>query len=70
MLDGTAYCVYGSDSDVPAVLIHGLGLSKSTWDDHIPMLAETMQVVTYDLYGHGGSEPPPTTPSLSMLPIN
>ena len=67
MLDGTSYCVYGSGSDVPVVLIHGLGLTKSTWDDHIPLLAETMQVVTYDLFGHGESNPPPTTPSLSMF---
>ena len=67
MVERTAYCVHGSDSAVPVVLIHGLGLTKSTWDDHVPLLAETMQVVTYDLYGHGESDPPPTTPSLSMF---
>jgi len=64
---GTAYEVSGAARAPLVVLIHGLGLSRRTWDDHLPDLSNRYRVVSYDLYGHGESAPPPDTPSLSLF---
>jgi len=42
----------------PVVLIHGLGSSTRDWDDHVPELAKTYEVITLDLRGHGRSDKP------------
>ena len=47
-------------------LIHGLGLSHHLWMDYIPKLSEKYRVLSYDLYGHGDSKPPPETASLTV----
>lgn len=63
----TAYDQAGADNAETVVLIHGLGLNRATWADLIPDLAENYRVITYDLFGHGESAPPPQTPSLAIF---
>ncbi|MGE5287323.1 MAG: alpha/beta fold hydrolase [Micromonosporaceae bacterium] len=43
----------------PLVLLHGLGLSRQSWDPVVPALAERFGVIAVDLPGFGGSEPAP-----------
>ena len=49
------------------VLVHGLGLTRATWDGFVPSLAQDYRVITYDLCGHGESALPKEQPSLSVL---
>ena len=49
------------------VLVHGLGLTRATWDAFVPALAQTYRVLSYDLPGHGDSALPQEAPSLTML---
>lgn len=62
--DGTAYDLTGPDGAPVLVLIHGLGLCRHLWADHLPKYCEHYQVLNYDLYGHGDSAPSPDTASL------
>lgn len=66
--DGTA-CQRNGPADAPAVvLIHGLGLNRACWQWTTPaLLAAGYQVITYDLYGHGQSVPPPAPPTLTLF---
>jgi pimeloyl-ACP methyl ester carboxylesterase len=64
---GTSYDVTGPDGAPVLVLIHGLGLTRATWDDFVSVLARDYRVVTYDLCGHGQSLMPPVKPSLTVL---
>jgi (E)-2-((N-methylformamido)methylene)succinate hydrolase len=42
-------------SDLPAlVLLHGVGLNQSIWEDQVKFFSPTHRVLTYDLLGHGG----------------
>ncbi|XDZ64892.1 alpha/beta fold hydrolase [Alphaproteobacteria bacterium LSUCC0684] len=52
---------------VPILLIHGLGLNQEMWAAQIDALAERGPVITYDLFGHGVSPPPPETPCLGLF---
>ena len=65
--EGTAYWVHGPDDGQPIVLIHGLGLNRECWEWTIPALPGRYRVITHDLYGHGESPVPPSTPSLSLF---
>jgi pimeloyl-ACP methyl ester carboxylesterase len=65
--DGTAYEVVGPATAPVIVLIHGLGLSKECWQWTVPALRDRYRVLSYDLYGHGASAPPPETASLSLF---
>jgi len=49
-----AYFQTGAAGD-PVVLIHGSLADHRSWDRVVPTLAETMEVVTYDRRGYGGS---------------
>ena len=65
--DGTAYDIFGPQHAPAVVLIHGLGMTRATWDNIVPVLALNFRVITYDLSGHGESKLPGTTPSLTVL---
>lgn len=64
---GSAYELNGPESAPVVVLIHGLGLNRHTWQWHEPELAARYRVLNYDLFGHGDSDAPPETPSLSLF---
>ena len=64
---GTAYELTGSPNNPTLVLIHGLGLNRKVWTDHIEPLAASYRVLTYDLFGHGETVQPPSRPSLSLF---
>ncbi len=64
--DGTAYDLSGPEGAPVIALIHGLGLCREIWKEHIPHFAKRYRVLNYDLYGHGESQPPPSTASLSV----
>ena len=62
--DGTVFERYGPEDAPALVLIHGLGLCRDLWAQHIPALAERHHVLVYDLPGHGDSAPWPANASL------
>lgn len=64
---GTAYELYGNRQKPAIVLIHGLGLTRHTWDDYIQDLADDYFIIAYDLLGHGQSALPQMPTSLSLL---
>lgn len=55
--DGTAYELAGPEGAPLVVLIHGLGLNRDLWTNHVPELAGTFRVLTYDLVGHADGPP-------------
>ena len=61
---GTYWRRTGTPGAAPVVLIHGLGLTHTTWDSFVPDLGERHDVIQYDLVGHGRSGPPPAALSL------
>ncbi|WP_170418301.1 alpha/beta fold hydrolase [Ruegeria sp. HKCCA5763] len=65
--DGTHLKMTGPEGAPVVVMIHGLGLNQDCWQWTIPALSDRFRVLTYDLYGHGQSAPPPERPSLSMF---
>ena len=65
--DGTNFMLTGPNTAPVVVLIHGLGLNKDCWQWMIPDLTDSYRVLSYDLYGHGGSNDPVTEPSLSLF---
>lgn len=67
MADRTAMDRHGQPGGPGVVLIHGLGLNRHVWQWTMPALADRYDILTYDLYGHGDSGPPPDTPSLSLF---
>ena len=64
--DGTAYDVLHKADAPVMVLIHGLGLCRHMWRDHIADFASDFQVVCYDLLGHGDSVAPTAPTDLSL----
>ncbi len=65
--DGTHFELVGPADAPVVVLIHGLGLNLECWQWTTPALTDCYRVLTYNLYGHGGSSAPPETPSLSLF---
>ena len=65
--DGTAYWLDGPEDGPPLVLIHGLGLTSSLWQAHLPALCARYRVLNYDLYGHGQSRPAERPLNLSVF---
>ncbi|MGB7206231.1 MAG: alpha/beta fold hydrolase [Anderseniella sp.] len=64
--DGTRFEVV--EGPGPAVLlVHGLGLNRHMWQWQRNAMAERYTVISYDLFGHGESPPPPETPSLTLF---
>lgn len=64
---GTAYDLTGPADAPVLVLIHGLGLTRATWADFVPVLARNYRMLSYDLCGHGESARPNRVPSLTVL---
>ena len=64
---GTAYDLTGPSGAPVLVLVHGLGLTRATWAAFAPALAQNHWVLAYDLCGHGQSDLPAATPSLTTL---
>ena len=64
--NGTAYQLLGEPGQPVIILIHGLGLCRKLWESYLPTLTKTHQVLNYDLYGHGNSQPLPETASLAV----
>ncbi len=54
--DGVAFEVMGTGD--PVVLIHGFSLDRRMWDPQLFALVDRYRVISYDLRGHGTSEPP------------
>ncbi len=65
--EGTHFELTGPEDGPVVVMIHGLGLNQNCWQWTIPALSDRFRVLTYDLFGHGQSAPPPERPSLSMF---
>ncbi len=69
--NGTAYRLIGADNaadNAPVVvLIHGLGLCSSLWDEYLDALSTRFRVLIYDLYGHGASLPASVPLNLSVF---
>ena len=55
-----------SGTGAPLVLLHGIGLSRHSWDPVIPALAGHFDVIAVDLPGFGDSGPMP--PQVEPLP--
>jgi (E)-2-((N-methylformamido)methylene)succinate hydrolase len=64
---GTSYALTGLRGAPVLVLVHGLGLTRQTFDAFVPVLAQGYRVLTYDLCGHGESAMPQEKPSLTVL---
>ena len=65
--DGTEFELTGP-SDAPLVtLIHGLGLNRGMWREHVEIISGRYRVLSYDLLGHGRSAPPAEKPTLSLF---
>jgi len=65
--DGTVYDLAGPEGAPVVALIHGLGLTRGTWDGLLPALVQRYRVLTYDLFGHGESAAPLATPSVTLF---
>ena len=64
--NGTAYELHESGDKPVVVLIHGLGLNRHIWKDHLAAFSADYSVLSYDLYGHGESALPPYKPDLTL----
>jgi len=58
-LDGWQYAYSDEGSGPPVVLLHGLEMDRSLFDNQVEALRGTYRVVTLDAPGHGESAPVP-----------
>jgi pimeloyl-ACP methyl ester carboxylesterase len=65
--NGSRYELSGAAATPVIVLIHGLGLNRQVWEKYRSRLGQRYRVLTYDLYGHGESAPPPRAPGLTLF---
>jgi len=63
---GTAYSLTGPRNAPVVAFIHGLGLCQQVFEAMLPAF-KNYRVLTYDLYGHGGSDPLAGTASLESF---
>lgn len=54
-----AYRLLGAEANPLVVLAHPLGMTQAVWDDLLPQLLPRYRVLTWDLPGHGASQPWP-----------
>jgi 3-oxoadipate enol-lactonase len=52
-----AYETEGPRNSVPVLLVHGFPFSKAMWEYQVAALRKDYYVVTYDVRGHGASDP-------------
>ncbi len=53
---GTAWSRFGNPrAHSPIVLIHGVGMQQAYWAPQVNELSSEFEVVTYDMWGHGGT---------------
>lgn len=64
---GTSYTLKGPQDAPVVALIHGVGINRRIWSGYEATLSERYRVLSYDLYGHGESAPPPATLSLRLF---
>ncbi len=62
----TAFDIQGPVDAPWVTLVHGIGLSREIWADHVDDLSRQFRVLNYDLWGHGRSGPLPAPASLSL----
>ena len=60
--DGT--CARISGAGPALILLHGVGLNQSIWVEQAKYFADSHQVITYDLLGHGRSAAVPDSAAL------
>ena len=54
-------------SDIPTILIHGLGLNWRTWHSVLGPTSESGRVIAYDLRGHGEARDAPLVEDIASL---
>jgi pimeloyl-ACP methyl ester carboxylesterase len=66
-VDGASvsYLDIGDGDGTPVIFVHGLAGQWQNWLENIPRIAEGRRVIAPDLPGHGASEPPRETISIS-----
>ena len=52
-----SYTDNGPDEAPVIIFIHGFPLNKTMWDNQVDALKEDYHVISYDIRGHGDSEP-------------
>lgn len=63
--NGTAWSAFGQHSPhPPVVLLHGVGMSQEFWAPQVHGLYASHEVITYDMWGHGGT---PSNPAATTL---
>lgn len=67
--NGTAHELHGRPGAPVVAFVHGLGLNRGMWRAFAAALSGRYRVLVYDLFGHGGSAPPPGAVSLSMFSL-
>ncbi|KAA3630703.1 MAG: alpha/beta hydrolase [Bacteroidetes bacterium] len=66
-LNGIELYYETSGEGEPLLFIHGLGSSTRDWQDQVKCFSDKFQTVTVDLRGHGQTEKPPSTYSISLF---
>ena len=51
----------------PLLFIHGLGSSTRDWENQIDFFSKNYQVILVDVRGHGQTDKPPGSYSISMF---
>jgi 3-oxoadipate enol-lactonase len=62
-----AYRVTGPAGGLPIVFVHGLAASKAAWSGVVDRLPPELRAISYDLRGHGESDPMPAPCTRSDL---
>ncbi len=61
------YEIYGSDNNIPIILIHGFGAKKEIWNSQVGALSKKFKVVTFDIRGSGKSDRPNKPYTMEMF---
>ncbi len=57
----------GPSGGAPLVLLHALGTDLTLWDDLLPLLPDTLQILALDMRGQGASDTPAPPYSMGSL---